>query len=280
MPNRLRCTFLRRFGAAALLLAQSAIAESLPDCYVQTQLGPPERAPARNFYLFVDQTMPLTAAMKTKIGELVADWGKDGERVRVVRFSANIRGQYTEMMFDEVGNVPATPAYLYHVHPDQRPALLDCLSAREKQFQKNLHGVVARVVNMTDKNLPRSDLLSSLKELAAKVIAPDAGTDQTVLLVSDGMENSAFLSFYQRRTFVRPLDTHKTMTEISKANLIPGWHGAKIYMYGLGFVPDEKFYAHAKMLQPLKEFWSSYFSLGKARLMELGTPELMMTSLK
>jgi hypothetical protein len=280
----LKCTpsqFVRRCAAAAsLLFAHGALADALPSCYAESYLAEPERGPARNLYLFVDQTTPLTAAMKTKIAELVADWGRNGERVKVVRFSANVRGQYSEMMFDEFADPPPTQEYLYHVHPDHKPRLLECLTSRDQQFRKRLQGVVARVVNLTNKDLPKTDLLNSLKELAAKVIAPDAGSDQTVLLVSDGMENSAFMSFYQRKTIVKPMDPHKTLTEIGKANLIPSWHGAKIYMYGLGFVPDEKVYAHAKMLQPLKEFWTSYFNLGKAQLMELGTPELMMTSLK
>lgn len=262
------------------MFAQSAGADTLPSCYAGSYLGEPERGPMRHYYLFIDQTMPLTAAMKTKVEELVADWGKNGERVKVARFSANTHGQYSEMMFDEFSDPPPTQEYLFHLYPSDKPKLLDCLTARDQKFRKLLQGAVTRAVNLTNKNLPKTDLLNSLKELAAKVVAPNAGTDQTILLVSDGLENSIFTSFYQRKTVIKPLDTHKTMDEISRNNLIATWHGAKVYMYGLGFVPDEKIYANPKMLQPLKEFWQSYFSLGKAQLMELGTPELMVTSLK
>ncbi len=281
MPYTAYSSILQHIAAALTLVCCGAsAADALPNCYEQLAVDPPEAVKTRNYYLFVDQTMPLTDAMKNKISELVADWGQAGERLRVVRFSANTRGQYMEMLFDEVADGKPTPEYLFNIHPDNRPKLVQCLSDRDERFRKKFKGAVARVVNLTDKSLPRSELLSSLKELATKVIAPDAGTEQTVLLVTDGMENSSFASFYQRRTVIRSVDTHKTLTDASKSNLIPVWHGAKIYMYGLGYVPDEKFYVNAKLLQPLKEFWQSYFSLGKAQLMELGTPELMLTSLK
>ncbi len=274
-------TRLRRFMVlSAMAFAPPLFADTLPSCYADSYLGEPERAPMRYFYLFVDQTTPLTAAMKTKVSELVDDWGKNGERVKVARFSANTHGQYTELMFDEFSDPPPTQDYLYNLRPGDKPKLIECLTARDQKFHKLLQAAVVRTVNLTNKNLPKTDLLNSLKELATRVIAPDAGNDQTVLLVSDGLENSIFASFYQRKTVIKPLDTHKTIDEISKNNLIPTWHSARVFMYGVGFVPDEKVYANPKMLQPLKEFWQAYFSLGKAQLIELGMPELMVTSVK
>lgn len=275
-----------RVGSLILAIAGSmmwyphAAAAPLASCYAESFLNEPERIERRALYLFVDQTTPLTGAMKNKISDLVANWGTSGERVKVVRFSANVSGQYTELVFDEFADPPPTQEYLYHTRPDLRAPLIDCLKARDTEFKKRLSGAVAKTVNLTNSKLPKTDLLYSLKELATRVIAQNDNFDQTVLLVSDGLENSVFASFYQRKTVLKPLDTHKTMDELSRNNLIPSWRGAKVYMYGLGFIPDEKVYASPKMLAPLKELWQSYFSLGKAQLMELGTPELLVSSVK
>lgn len=255
--------------------------EPLASCYAEHYLGEPERVTKRALYLFVDQTTPLTAAMKASIADLTADWGTEGERVKIVRFSANIAGQYTELVFDEFADPPPTQEYLFHLRPGgDKAKLLECIKARDRQFKSLLKQSVTQTLSLSDGKLPKTDLLLALKELAKKLIERDAGYEQTVLLVSDGLENSVFTSFYQRKTVIKPLDVHKTLDEISKDNLIPQWHNAKVYMFGLGTVPDEKIYMNPKILQPLKDFWQSYFSLGKARLMELGTPELLVSGVK
>lgn len=260
--------------------AQSSAREPLTSCYAEHYLGEPERATQRALYLFIDQTTPLTSAMKSSIADLTANWGTEGERIKIVRFSANIAGQYTELLFDELADPPPTQEYLFHLRPGDKPKLLECVKTRERLLKTQLKQSVTQALSLSDGKLPKTDLLQALKELAKKLIERDVGYEQTVLLVSDGIENSVFTSFYQRRTVIKPLDVHKTLEEISKNNLIPQWHNAKVYMFGLGIIPDEKVYAHPKMLEPLKDFWQSYFSLGKAQLMELGTPELLVSSVK
>ena len=267
--------------ALSLLLTTPAWAgPPLPSCYAGSYLGEPERATTHAYYLFVDQTTPLTAALKANVADLTSNWGSDGEHVKIVRFSANVAGQYTELMFDEFSDPPPTQEYLFHLRAEDKPKLLECIKARDAKFHKQLSQAVSQTLTSSNGKLPKTDLLHALKELTSKVLMPETNYDQTVLLVSDGLENSNYASFYQRKTVIKPIDVHKTLDEISKFNLIPNWHGAKVYMFGLGYLPDDKIYANPKMLQPLKDFWQSYFSLGKAQLMELGTPELLVSTLK
>ena len=252
----------------------------LPSCYAGSYLGEPERATTHAYYLFVDQTTPLTAALKANVADLTTNWGSDGEHVKIVRFSANVAGQYTELMFDEFSDPPPTQEYMFHLRAEDKPKLLECIKARDAKFHRQLSQAVSQTLAASNGKLPKTDLLHALKELTVKVLIPETNYDQTVLLVSDGLENSNYASFYQRKTVIKAIDVPKTLNEISKFNLIPNWHGAKVYMFGLGYLPDEKIYANPKMLQPLKDFWQSYFSLGKAQLMELGTPELLVSTLK
>ena len=252
----------------------------LPSCYAGLYLDEPERTTSHAYYLFVDQTTPLTAALKTNVANLTANWGGNGERVKIVRFSANVSGQYTELMFDEFSDLPPTQEYLFHLHPRDKPKLLECIKARDEKFHQLLTHAVSQTLALSNGKLPKTDLLHALKELTEKVLVPGKNSDQTVLLVSDGLENSSYASFYQRKIIIKPIDVNKTLDEIGKLNLIPNWHGAKVYMFGLGYLRDEKIYANPKLLQPLKDFWQAYFSQGKAQLMELGTPELLVSTLK
>lgn len=251
----------------------------LPSCYAGLYLDEPERTASRAYYLFVDQTTPLTAALKTNVANLTANWGGNGERVKIVRFSANVSGQYTELMFDEFSDLPPTQEYLFHLHPRDKPKLLECIKARTEKFHQLLNHAVNQTLAMSDGKLPKTDLLHALKELTEKVLLRETNYEQTVLLVSDGLENSSYASFYQRK-IIKPIDVNKTLDDIGKLNLIPDWHGAKVYMFGLGYLHDDKIYANPKLLQPLKDFWQAYFGLGKARLMELGTPGLLVSTLK
>ena len=281
VPSPCDAVMLRSIALLSLLLTTPAWAgPPLPSCYAGLYLGEPARTTTRTYYLFVDQTTPLTDALKTNIAELTANWGADGEHVKIVRFSANVSGQYTELMFDEFSDPPPPQEYLFHLRADDQQKLLACIKTRDDMFHKLLNHAVSQTLILSNGKLPKTDLLYALKELTMKVLAPETNYDQTVLLVSDGLENSSYASFYQRKTTIKPIDVQKTLEEISKYNLIPNWHGAKVYMFGLGYLRDEKIYANPKMLQPLKDFWQSYFSLGKAQLMELGTPELLVSRLK
>ena len=102
VPSLCDAVMLRSLALLSLLLPTPAWAGSpLPSCYAGLYLGEPARTTIHAYYLFVDQTTPLTDALKTSIAKLTANWGADGEHVKIVRFSANVSGQYTELMFDE-----------------------------------------------------------------------------------------------------------------------------------------------------------------------------------
>lgn len=267
-------------GLAAVVFACTAVAaEHVPSCYANFYLGTPEHT-HRTLYLIVDQTTPLTTTMKSKVMDLVSDWGSNGERVKIVRFSANVRGEYTELMFDEYGDAPPTQEYLYHVKPEDKDKLLGCLKSREGGFQQRFKNAVTQTLFLINPALPKSDLLYSLHDMVGKIWAEDRGTEQTLLFVSDGLENSEFATFYQKKTVIKPLESKKLIDDAAKQGLIPDFNGAKVYMYGLGFVPSKKIYVSPKLLEPLRDFWTQYFAQGKAQLVQLGTPELLVSSVK
>lgn len=252
----------------------------LNHCYDIPGVQPPPINPKKVLHVLIDQTMALSPAMKTALIELVSQWGEHGERVTISRFSANIKGQYTDLVFDEVGNIPPTEEYLFHLRTKDKKAILACLQARKDEFKNALTDALSNTLKITDDKLPQTNLVHSLNDFAEQLVADRSIEDRTVLLVSDGLEHSDLFSFHQHGV-VKTIYPQQALNEIRRKHLIPNWHQAKIYFFGLGYISDEKFYARPRVIAPLKKFWEVYFSEGNARLNvnSFGTPMLLTKSI-
>lgn len=265
---------------AALLLLIASPAFALTDCYDIPGLIKPKPSSNRVLYVFIDQTMELTPRMKESVIELVSEWGHNGERVTISRFSANIQGQYSELIFDEIGNAKPSEAYLFHLRYKHKKQILKCLEDTKNEFRDAMTTTLINTLKLTDDKLPKTNLLHSLRDFANQMLHDEFRKDKTVLIVSDGLENSDVFSFHKRGV-IRQINT-RNMLNIAKRNkLIPNWHHAKVYFMGLGYISDPKFYVRPKILNPIKQFWAVYFAEGNAVLHRnsLGTPMLLTKSL-
>lgn len=263
-----------------LLMSNIAPASSMiEDCYQKLNLNPPENQNNRTLLVLIDQTTALTSAMKSSVGSLVSDWGENGDTIKIIRFSANVRGQYTEMMFDNGVDAAPDEEYLYNLHKVDKVNLLECLKQQKQTFRSKFQMVLTTTLNMSNPTLPKSDILYSLKEISQKIIHSTGTAKMTVLLVSDGLENSDVISFHGKNT-IKKIDPQKSLALINKKNLLTTWQNADIYIYGLGYIKSEKTYIRPALIEPLKEFWRLYFAAGKGEVKQLGTPELLLTSIK
>jgi len=253
----------------------------LEDCYDLPGIVAPATIPNKGLYVFIDQTMGLTAAMKKSVIDLVSQWGSNGERIQITRFSANIKGQFSELMFDEVGNINPTDEFLFHLRKKQKKALLDCIYTRKDNFQHKLDHVLTSTLSLTDDKLPKTNLLHSLYTFAEQIVADKSITDKTVLLVSDGLENSDVFSFHKNGK-VKKINARKMLDVVRRNKLLPSWHQANIYFFGLGYISDEKFYLRPKISTPLVTFWQHYFIEGQGVLHpnSIGVPMLLTKSIK
>lgn len=254
-------------------------AEYLESCYERQHLPAPEDNIKGALYILVDQTMPLPDPMRANIKRLTNGWPRPGERVKIARFSANARGQFTELLFDAVLDSTPGEAYLYHLRDEDKAGLLACLATREREIRDSYQGAVAKALSMSNAQLPRTEIFHSLKRLAETVLVNDGLADKTVLIVSDGMENSEVGNFYRRKT-VGKIDAEKILAKLAQQRLIPDWHQARIYMYGLGHIRDESIHVQAGQLLPLKRLWESYFTQGNGVVMDLGTPAVLSSRLR
>lgn len=249
-------------------------------CYDLPGVSAPEIKSQRNLYVFIDQTMALQPLMKQAVIDLVSQWGNNGERVKITRFSANIEGNYSELVFDAVGNIPPTEPYLFHLRSKHKKQILACIEEKKHLFNNALVDTLTATLKLADDKLPKTNLIHSLAEFAEKMVAIDKIQDKTVLLVTDGLENSDLFSFHKRGE-IRIISAKESLNKIRRKGLIPSWHKAKVYVMGIGYISDEKFYSRPRILKPLKNFWERYFAEGNAVLKanSIGAPMLLTKSI-
>ncbi len=278
---KLRHPFLATLGIVLLLTQGQSLAGSLQkSCYDLPGVEAPKLEPSKGLYVFIDQTMAMTVPMKTAVIDLVSEWGKQGERVFISRFSANIKGNYTELMFDEIGDTPPSEAYLFHLRYKDKKIILACLESRKDAFHDKLATVLNNTLKLTNDKLPHTNLMHSLMDFSEQLIADRHVQDKTILLVSDGLENSDVFSFHKRGS-IRQIDAEEMLNKVRRQNLIPNWYHAKIYLLGLGYISDDKEYIRPKIMKPLKRFWMKYFLEGTAEVKanSIGTPMLLTKTL-
>ncbi len=264
-------------GALALCLALASAAAQA-GCYDRLPQVPEGVGIDRALYVLVDQTTPLDDALKGRIMALVDDWGRRGDHVEVARFSANLRGRYPELVFE--GSVEPLPdeAFLYNLRHRDKRELLTCLEDQARQIREGFRAALREVLDGSDYKIPKTDLFYSLKLLSEQMIQVQDAPERIVLLVTDGFENSAVTSFY-RRGKPRLPDARKALAQVRRAGLLPNWKGSRIYVYGLGLMPDRKSYLKPQVAMGLRAFWERYFVAGNGDVAVLGTPELFLKRL-
>jgi len=254
--------------------------ERQQSCYQQLDLETPQGNVAKGLYVFIDQTMPLSATMRDNLNEIVSGHPQAGEQVRIARFSANTRGQYTELLYEGVRDSKPSEAYLYHLRDDTRQQLLDCLAAQKKNVMEGFMGSFQHGLSLIDTRLPKSEIFNGLKRLSETVLIDDELTDKTVLIISDGMENSELVSLYRRHTVSNRLDSAKVLAKLNDHGLVANWRNAKIYMYGLGNIRDERQHVQPSQLAPLLTLWENYFRAGNGIVRDIGTPAILSSKIQ
>ncbi len=274
-----RITFAYLLTIAFFVFANHSFAKiKIKSCYEDLNLENPNHK-LDALYIFIDQTTYLTKTMKKSIAGLISDWGENGDRVKILRFSANVKGQFTELMFNETVDAMPSEEYLFHLRTKDKKNLLTCLQRKPAQFKTLFKKTLTRTLKMTTHTLPKTDLLYSLKLLASKTMTQKDEHRQTVLIITDGLENSDYLRFHGKGT-IKKINLKRSFKKLKKNKLIANWNNADIYIYGLGHISNTDTYIRPKLIAPLKNFWQAYFSKGKGKVKQLGTPEILLSTIK
>lgn len=248
-------------------------------CYETIEQKPAAALVERSLYILVDQSTPLTKNMRENILALVEDWPGTNERVKIIRFSANIRGEFTELLLDLQRDPLPSEEYLYNLRDEDRARLTRCLEDQARIQKNQLKTILQGTLEKTNPTLSKTEILKPLKRIAESVLAESSIKDKTVLLISSGFENSEISNFTKRKRKGN-INPGKTLALLEEKQLTANWQGAKIYMFGLGQTRDSKTYVRYSVMEPLAQFWSLYFSNGNGTVKELGMPAILLKSLR
>lgn len=265
--------------AAALFLPMAVMAgerNDLPSCFAMSKAQAFATPPSgRLLTVIVDQTTPLPVELQKPAWGHIKRFLQPGDKLRLYTFSAYLQGHYTKLDYAAELEQPIRSELLGDVPMMTTRKLDGCLKAQPaamyKQFGKSFAGAMGK----SSSDIPRSEILFSLKEIAGDLKQAEGVTEHVVLLMSDMLEYSDFGSFYASNA-IRTIDPEAEMAKVEKQNLVADFSGARVYVHGAAYVPttSKNGYRSGKMITNLQEFWGMYFEKSNSEMKGFGNPEL------
>jgi hypothetical protein len=257
-------------------LLMAAQRNDVPGCYDAAKISEFRSAPSgRMLTVVIDQTTPLTLELQKTAWGHIKRFIKPGDKLRLYSFSAYLEGRYTSLQFagelenplkdDIIGSVPMMSAR----------KLDGCLKGQPTVMFQRFGKAFAEAMGKSRADIPRSEILFSMKAVGEDLQQATGVTDNVILLMSDMLEYSDFASFYTAN-HIREINPDVEMAKVEKQKLLANFNGARVYVLGAAFVPTEtkNGYRSGKMIQSLESFWSMYFQKSNGQLKGFGTPEL------
>lgn len=265
--------------SALLLSAVAAAAEpdALRSC--RDKNLPEASAPATELFVAIDQTTPLSPALKQLVADNIKPFLTPDHGFTILAFSAYTQGRYTEVLAS--GKLDAL------IEAEQRNAIakpvlgkFDQCTARQPQQAAQAVGRALRAAyDATSGDIAKSDVLASLKSISS-LVQKSKAQSKVVLIVSDMLENSSISSFYSAQgQAVRKIDPAKELRAVEEQQLLGNFGDARVYIIGAGLLASDqqknKAYRDPVTMKQLAGFWSAYMSKSQARLIEFGQPALL-----
>lgn len=274
---------LMRFYAPLVLVAAGAFiaptvhaasASAIPSCYPQIRMQ--AKAPTTEVFVLIDQTTPLDMPLQQMVASNLANFLKPSDAFSVLQFSSFGQGKYTQLLTSVAldGELPITERNA--VNKSMLNQFDACMRQQPRQASQLAGQALQTAFAGTSKEMAKSDILSSLKEISSAV-RQSAAPRRIVIMASDMLENSSITSFYASNA-VRKIDPAKEMAAAESARAFGDFGGAKVYVVGAGLLSDAakaKSYRDPKAMTALSDFWRAWFAKSNAELIEFGAPALL-----
>jgi hypothetical protein len=267
--------------AAAAFLALTcapALAGTLndvPSCYAAAHIQPADgRGYARLFYVLIDQTVAWNRDIESSIMDNLNQNLTPGTKFIIAEFSAFAQGRYLDVLHTGIIEAPLPPSQIGNTPIEAARLFSTCLAGQRPYAVRMADAATIGALEGSNGSLANSDILLALDQVSSAV-AGDPAPDKGVFLASDGLENSTVTSFY-RHGAIRDIDPAQELARAKGAGLIGNFGGAKAYVIGGALPPPgAAFYEGSITLRNLADFWTRYFRLSNARLVEFGEPALL-----
>ncbi|AUX92191.1 hypothetical protein [Mixta gaviniae] len=257
-------------------VAQAAERNDIPSCYHFLKVDDARPADSgRELVIVIDQTVKVPLSLKESVWQHVLRYVQPGDRVVLYQFSALLQDNYLKRAYDGRLEAPFTDQKARNSMGMESLKKLDsCLVQQKHYFSQGIGKVMAASFAAEGDSVAKSEIFGSLKRIAAD-LKGDPATEKSLLLVSDMLENSDFVSFYSNNR-IRAIVPDEEMAKVTKQALIADFDGARVYVAGAGLIDTaaKNNYRSGKVMQQLETFWQRYFEASHAELVSFGAPEL------
>lgn len=268
---------------AAMLLNVSAwagVQNDVPSCYAANpKIGHAAPATERELFVVVDQTTLLDQNLRASVLENTGRLVKPGNAFTIATFSSFSQGRY--MAIENAGTleVGLPEKERDNLAASALKSFDACMNGQFQFAAKMVGGALNKALSGASSSLAKSDVIASIKELSVRVKASPA-KDRIVFVVSDMLENSSVSSFYAAQN-VRKVDPVKELAIVEKSQMFGDFGGARVFVLGAGIVSEESskakgVYRDPQAMAALRDFWTQWFAKSNARLVEFGSPALMV----
>ena len=258
-------------------LLQADPRDDFPSCYAGLQIAGQDSGPKRELFVIIDQTLHPGVDIKRSLHKQVHSFLQPGDRITVVRFSAYIAENYTDIVLAGQLDRTLDETERYDISKKVLKRFDACMGKQKAFIRKTVDTKLVETFGNRDLDIPRTELVGSLSTLSQIVSASEAER-KVVLLFSDMLENSELSSFYQSGA-LRKINPEHELTKYQREGLLGDWGGADIYVMGAGTLPAEyaNSYRSENRMRPIKAFWESYFTQSNSTLTGWGQPALLQS---
>lgn len=254
---------------STLLLARNDV----PSCYDALKMTNPSDTIKKELFILVDQTTPLDKNMMMYTYKNMMNFIKNGYAVTIASFSANANGKYTDVAYAGTLESLLSDENKHDISKKILRKYKGCMNGQYKFAKKKSTKALVRTLKGANKNLPHSDIIKSLNDIAKHIIKPSKASSKIVLLVSDMIEHSSITSFYSKGG-LKKVNIQSEIAKIKKSKQLADFGRAKVYVIGAGNI-GKKGYRDSTTLKMLTSFWENYFYAANADLKAFGTPMLL-----
>ncbi|MBO9496421.1 hypothetical protein J7438_20390 [Thalassotalea sp. G20_0] len=267
--------------AASTLLsfpAGATVRDDFPSCYASLGASSPVQpdSPARELFVIVDQTLNPDKEIKRSVHRQVHSFLQPGDRITLIKFSAFIANNYTDVVLKGQLDRPLSTEARYDISKKLLKRFDACMKKQQVHVRKTIDQKLAVTFGREDMDIPKTELVGNLSGLGDSVVSRSNAPRKVVLLFSDMLENSDISSFYQSGS-LKKIDADAEISKFRKEGLLSNWGDAEVFIIGAGLMPAKyaKAYRSENKMRPIRAFWEQYFKGSNAQLAGWGQPALL-----
>lgn len=245
---------------------QQPMAEVSSSCYAD-QLEEQTPLIKRGLLVLVDNTVEFDQGIREHAFKMIMDFMSErdrqggSDRVFIMSFSHHGSGRFKGIRQD--WRLEPSPTDTGGIPRGILRSVQRCLDDSQAEELENIRKVLEEVYTESDSDIPKTELMWTLKKTSEEVIPALRAEETFLLIVSDMLENSDITSFYRNKV----IDPTKEMQKVEKSDAMADYPGTRIYVVGAGYLAK-----NGEAMRKVKSFWRWYFERSGGQLCEYGDP--------